>query len=188
MSALIAESFDRFPVDAGVDRHEVRTEFCLFSRDPEEVILFHVDDCAVFFHSLNESLVQRNTSDREGGVCNYLFSDLGKIAAGRELHESIGARTLGLFCFLDFLRNIDNIGGSPDGCIHFRAEALADTADLDVTVRGDRDDDVPLGYTAPDKVLGDSFLCRNPFHLIRGDAALGISNNTHAYLVSQKSR
>jgi hypothetical protein len=45
-----------------------------------------------------------------------------------------------------------------------------------------------FGNTAPDKVLGDSFLRCDLFHLICHDAALGISNDTHTISVQQKDK
>ena len=188
MPALVAQALDRLPVDAGVDRHEVRAEFCLLGRDPEEVVLFHVDDGAILFDCLDECLVERDTSHREGGVRDDLSPDLGKVPTGREFHEGIGTGSFGLFCLLNFLGNIDDIGGGPDRGIHLGAEPLADTADLYFPVGRDRDNDVAFGNAAPDEVFGDSFLCRDLFHLFCDDAALGICDNTHTLPVRRKGQ
>jgi hypothetical protein len=47
---------------------------------------------------------------------------------------------------------------------------------------------MPLCYAAPDKVLGDPFLCGNKSHLVCYDATLGIGDNTHSLHIFLKDK
>ncbi len=187
MASLVLQALHRFVVDPGMDCHEVGPEFRLLRRDPEEVVFFHVDDRAILPGGLDERLVKRDRPDREGRRPDDPAPDLRHVAAGGELHQGIGTGTLGLPGLLDLHIYIDDIRGRPDACVDLRAEPFADTADLHLPVRRDRDDDVTLGHAAPDEIFSYTFCCCDGSHLLGDDAALCVFYETHGHMFVEKS-
>ena len=170
-----------------MDRHEVGPELRLLRRDPEEVVLFHVDDRPVLPGGLDERLVERDRPDREGGRPDDPAPDLRKVAAGGEFHQRICTGALGLPDLLDLHIDVDDIRRRPDARIDLGAEPFADTADLHFPVGGDRNDDVALGHAAPDELFGYTFRCCDDPHLFGDDAAPGVFYETHGFIFEEKS-
>ncbi len=185
---LVLQALHRFVVDPGVDRHEVGPELRLLRCYPKEVILFHMDDRPVLPGGLDERLVERDRPDRKGGRLDDAAPDLYKIPAGGEFHQRIGAGTLGLPGLLDLHINIDDIRRRPDTRVDLGPEPFADTTDLYLPVRRDRNDDMPSGHAAPDKIFRYTFRCCDDPHLLGDDATLCVFYETHGFTVGRKSR
>jgi hypothetical protein len=170
-----------------MDRHEVGPELRLLRRDPEEVVLFHVDDRPVLPGGLDERLVERDRPDREGGRLDDPAPDLRKVAAGGEFHQRIGTGTLCLPDLLDLHIDVDHIRRRPDARVDLRAEPFADTADLHLPVGRDRNDDMAFSHAVPDELLRDTFRCCDDPHLLGDDATSGVFYETHDLIFEEKS-
>ena len=177
--SLVLEPLHGLVVDPRVDRHEVGAGLRLLGRDPEEVVLVHVDDRAVPDGGLDEGLVERDRADGEFRGLDHAPPDLDEVAAGRELHQGVGAGELGLPRLLDLDVDVDEIGRGPDGGVHLGAEAFTDPAEPDVPVRRDGNDDVAARDAAPHDLGVEPLLPCDLPDLLGDDPLLRVEHQTH---------
>ena len=177
--ALVLEPLHGLGVDPRVDGHEVRAGLGLLGRDPEEVVLAHVDDRTVAHGGLDEGLVERHGADGETRGFDHAPPDLDEVAAGRELHQGVGARELCLPGLLDLDVDVHEVGGGSDGGVHLGAETLADPAEPDVPVRRDGNDDVTARDAASYDLGVEPLLPCDLPDLLGDDPLLRVEHQTH---------